>query len=135
VESSVDSAGAALPLASVLLSLISGIFVPVDQLPGWLAEIGLIFPVYHVAAGIQTPLGTAGDRAVDLRNGAVLCIWTAWGILFAARRFRGSHGRWRELGRSTTPSCDRRGRDVVTCVRRTHAGATGGWARRWTRCM
>lgn len=51
----VDSAIAALPLTAVVLSLISGIFVAIDQLPGWLEHIARIFPVYHLAAGLQTP--------------------------------------------------------------------------------
>ena len=88
IAADVDSASAALPLAAVLLALISGIFVPVDQLPGWLQEIGRIFPVYHLTAGLQTALGTVGDTALDPGNVAVLCVWALWGIVFAARRFR-----------------------------------------------
>jgi ABC-type multidrug transport system permease subunit len=71
----VDSATAALPLTAVVLSLISGIFVPIDQLPGWLEHIARIFPVYHLAAGLQTALGVAGDTALDAGNVAVLGLW------------------------------------------------------------
>ena len=87
IAADVDSAGAALPLAAVVLSLISGIFVPVDQLPTWLEDIGKVFPVYHLAAGLQTALGEAGAtfHAGDV---AVLCIWALGGIVFASRRFR-----------------------------------------------
>jgi ABC-2 type transport system permease protein len=88
IAADVDSASAALPLAAVLLSLISGIFVPVDQLPGWLEHIARFFPVYHLAAGLQTALGVAGDTALDAGNVAALCVWGLWGIVFAARRFR-----------------------------------------------
>jgi ABC-2 type transport system permease protein len=82
----VDSASAALPLLVVVLALISGIFVPVDQLPGWLEEIARIFPVSHVVAGLQTALGAAGT--LDGGNLAVLAAWGLWGIVFSARRFR-----------------------------------------------
>jgi len=88
IAADVDSASAALPLAAVLLALISGIFVPVDQLPGWVQDIGRIFPVYHLAAGLQTALGTDGDTGLDPGDVAVLCVWGLWGIVFAARRFR-----------------------------------------------
>jgi hypothetical protein len=37
---------------------------------------------------LQTALGTVGDTALDPGNVAVLCVWTLWGIVFAARRFR-----------------------------------------------
>jgi ABC-2 type transport system permease protein len=93
VAQDVDSASAALPFGAVLLSLISGIFVPVDQLPTWLEDIGRVFPVYHVAAGVQTALGSSGDTSLHLGNVAVLCVWTLWAIVFAARRFRWEPGR------------------------------------------
>jgi ABC-2 type transport system permease protein len=86
MASDVDSASAGLPLTAVVLSLISGIFVPVDQLPGWLDHVARIFPVYHVAAGLQTALGAGGG--LDARNVAVLAAWGIWGIVFAARQFR-----------------------------------------------
>jgi ABC-2 type transport system permease protein len=84
----VDSAGAVLPLIAVILSLISGIFVPIDQLPSGLEDIARIFPVYHLAEGLQMALGNAG--AGTLSGGDVLSL-AAWGVLaaaFAARRFR-----------------------------------------------
>jgi ABC-2 type transport system permease protein len=88
IASDVDSASAALPLVVVTLALISGIFVPVDQLPGWLEEIARIFPVYHLVTGLQTALGSTGDTALDAGNAAVLAVWGLWGIVFSARRFR-----------------------------------------------
>jgi ABC-2 type transport system permease protein len=84
----VDSATAVLPLTAVVLSLISGIFVPIDQLPGWLEHIARNFPVYHLAAGLQTALGVAGETTLDAGDVAVLAPWALGGIAFAARRFR-----------------------------------------------
>jgi ABC-2 type transport system permease protein len=84
----IDSASAALPFITVLLSFISSIFVPVDQLPGWLAEIGRIFPLYHVAAGVQTALGVAGDTSLHAGHLAVLAAWALGGVVVAVRGFR-----------------------------------------------
>ena len=88
VVTDVESASAALPLVVVLLSFISSIFVPVDQLPGWLAEIGRIFPLYHVAVGVQTALGVAGDTSLRAGDVAVLVAWAVGAVIVAARGFR-----------------------------------------------
>jgi ABC-2 type transport system permease protein len=81
----VDSASAALPLIAVVLALISGIFVGVDQLPTWLADVARVFPVYHLTSGLQTALG---GGSLDAGNAAVLALWGLGGIAVAARRFR-----------------------------------------------
>ena len=81
----VDSASAALPLIAVVLSLISGIFVAVEQLPTWLADVARVFPVYHLTTGLQTALGGA---PLDGGNATVLALWGLAGIAVAARRFR-----------------------------------------------
>jgi ABC-2 type transport system permease protein len=88
VITDVDGASAALPFAAVLLAFVSGIFVAVDQLPGWLERIGRFFPVYHLASGLQTALGIAGDTALSGGNLFALALWAVAGIAFAARRFR-----------------------------------------------
>jgi len=84
----VDSAGAVLPLIAVILSLISGIFVPVDQLPNGLEEIARVFPVYHLAEGIQMALGRGGVGALSGRDVLALAVWGAVAAVIAARRFR-----------------------------------------------
>jgi ABC-2 type transport system permease protein len=88
VVTDVESASAALPLVAVLLSFISSIFVPVDELPGWLADVGRIFPLYHVAVGVQTALGTAGDTSLRGGDVAVLEAWALGAVIVAARGFR-----------------------------------------------
>ena len=87
-EQHVGSRGESTGDVAVLLSFVSSIFVPVDQLPGWLAEIGRIFPLYHVATGVQTALGTAGDTSLRAGNVAVLLAWAVGGVIVAARGFR-----------------------------------------------
>jgi ABC-2 type transport system permease protein len=68
-----------------VLALISGIFVGVDQLPSWLADVARVFPVYHLTSGLQTALG---GGSLDAGNAAVLALWGLGGIAVAARRFR-----------------------------------------------
>jgi ABC-2 type transport system permease protein len=86
--SDLDSASAALPLASVVLALISGIFVPIDQLPDWLEHVARVFPVYHLAAGLQSALGVGGPTGLDAGNATALVVWAVAGIVLATRRFR-----------------------------------------------
>lgn len=84
----IDSAGGLLPFIAFLLSFISSIFVPLDQLPDWLAEIGRIFPVYHVAEGMQTALAQSGPNPLDASNLAVLAVWGIGATVIAIRSFR-----------------------------------------------
>lgn len=86
IASDVDSASAAMPVIGVVLSLISGVFVPIDQLPTWLEEIARILPLYHLAAGLQTALA-AGGPALHAGNLGVLAAWGLWGTVVAARHF------------------------------------------------
>jgi ABC-2 type transport system permease protein len=84
----VDSAGAVLPLIAVILSLISGIFVPIDQLPSGVETIARVFPVYHLAKGLQLALGNTGVGTLSGGDVLVLTAWGVWAAVFAARRFR-----------------------------------------------
>jgi ABC-2 type transport system permease protein len=84
-----DAASTVAPFTIVMLAFISGVWIPVDQLPSWLESVGKVFPLYHLADGLQTTLapstsgfGLSGDNVFSL------AIWTAAGIWIAARRFR-----------------------------------------------
>jgi ABC-2 type transport system permease protein len=88
VATDVDTASAAVPLVTLLLALVSDIFIPVDQLPGWIADIGRALPLYHVAAGVQVALGASGDMSLHVGDIAVLGAWAAGGVIVAVRRFR-----------------------------------------------
>jgi ABC-2 type transport system permease protein len=83
-----DAAGVIGPFTAVILSFISGVFIPVDQLPTWLEDIGRVFPLYHLAAGIQTALGTSSGTGLTGNDVVSLVIWAAAGMLIAVRRFR-----------------------------------------------
>lgn len=81
-----DAASTIAPFAVVMLSFVSGVWIPIDQLPGWLQAVGRLFPLYHLALGLQTALaGGGGPEAGDL---LVLAIWAVAGFRVASRRFR-----------------------------------------------
>jgi ABC-2 type transport system permease protein len=89
---------AALPATqAVLLPLyfISGVFVAVSILPHWLADVGEVFPVRHLANALlvaynphTTGLGFAGPDLL------IMAAWGAAGLLVAIRKFS-----WLPLGR------------------------------------
>jgi ABC-2 type transport system permease protein len=89
---------AAVPTAQALmlpLYFISGVFVAVTVLPHWLADVGEIFPVRHLANALlaaynphTTGLGFAGPDLL------IVAAWGAGGLLIAVRTFS-----WLPLGR------------------------------------
>jgi ABC-2 type transport system permease protein len=89
-----ESASTIAPFATVILGFISGVWIPTDQLPGWLVDLGLIFPLAHVAEGFQRTLSGEAGMGLDALNVVALAMWTVAGILLAARGFRwGPRGR------------------------------------------
>lgn len=84
-----DAASTIAPFSVVMLSFISGVWIPVENLSSALETIGKIFPLYHLALGLQTSLapGASGSglRGDDI---LVLVIWLAAGIRIASKRFR-----------------------------------------------
>jgi ABC-2 type transport system permease protein len=84
-----DSASTIAPFTVVILAFFSGIWIPVDQLPTWLETIGKIFPLYHIALGLQTTLApNAKGSGLDLGNVLILAAWALAGARIAATRFR-----------------------------------------------
>ncbi len=83
-----DAAAAIGPFSIVALSFISGIFIPFDTLPSWMMQIGRIFPLFHLADGLQTTLAPgASGLGLSADNIAVLGIWGLAALFVAARRF------------------------------------------------
>jgi ABC-2 type transport system permease protein len=84
-----ESASTVGPFSSVILSFISGVFIPIATLPAWLATVGKVFPLAHLASGIQRGLviGSTGTglTAADL---GILAAWGAFGLVVAATTFR-----------------------------------------------
>lgn len=85
----VDSASTIAPFTVVMLAFFSGIWIPVEHLPHGLEVLGKVFPLYHLALGLQTTLapGASGSGLVA-ENVAILAIWALLGIRIASRRFR-----------------------------------------------
>ncbi|MDQ6928706.1 MAG: ABC transporter permease [Actinomycetota bacterium] len=84
-----DAAPAIVNFSIFPLLFISGIFFPLDSAPDWLKTLAEIFPIQHLANGLQFAfdprtkgLGFAGDDLV------VLAIWTVVGIALALKYFR-----------------------------------------------
>jgi ABC-2 type transport system permease protein len=83
-----DTASSLGPFTMVMLSFISGIFIPVDTLPNWLETIGKFFPLYHLAQGLQLTLaGVGGGIGLTGDNVVPLLIWGVAGLFLGARRF------------------------------------------------
>jgi ABC-2 type transport system permease protein len=84
-----DAASTVAPFSVVILSFISGVWIPVDQLPSWLESVGKLFPLYHLALGLQTTLAPgASGSGLEAGNLIALAIWAAIGVRIAASRFR-----------------------------------------------
>jgi len=83
-----DAASTIGPFSAVILSFISSVFIPIDQLPQWLQEVGKVFPLYHLATGLQISFGTSSGTGLSADNVAVLALWAIGGGIAAARNFR-----------------------------------------------
>ena len=77
------------------LYFISGVFVAVSILPHWLAEVGEIFPVRHLANALLIAYNphTSGLGFAD-QDLLIVAAWGAAGLLVALRTFS-----WQPLGR------------------------------------
>lgn len=77
------------PFAAVILSFISGVFIPIAALPNWLGKIGDVFPLSHLASGMQRGLviGATGT-GITAANLGIIAAWAAFGLVVAARWFR-----------------------------------------------
>jgi ABC-2 type transport system permease protein len=84
-----DAASTIAPFTVVILAFFSGIWIPVDQLPHWLETVGKLFPLYHLALGLQTTLSpNASGSGLDGENVLILAIWALAGARIAGRRFQ-----------------------------------------------
>jgi ABC-2 type transport system permease protein len=92
VASLIGNVDAAQPVVQAIvlpLSFISGVFIATSVLPGWLADIGMVFPVEPLVAALLAAYNpnTTGSGLLwgDL---AVVAAWGAAGLIVAVRRFR-----------------------------------------------
>jgi ABC-2 type transport system permease protein len=83
-----DSASAIGPFSTVVLAFLSGVFIPVAIMPAWLLDIGKVFPLEHLARGLQLAFLVPGSTGLTGTNLAVLVAWGVVGLLVAIRTFR-----------------------------------------------
>ena len=98
LTSVIHNEDAALPATQALLLplyFISGVFVATSVLPHWLADVGEVFPVRHLASALLTAYNphTAG-LGFSGQDLLILAAWGIAGLLIALRRFS-----WLPLGR------------------------------------
>jgi ABC-2 type transport system permease protein len=87
VTPTAEAASALAPFSAVLLSFISGVFVPIDQIGTTLADVGRIFPLAHLAEGLQLSFAGPGT-GLTAGNVGALVVWALAAIVIATRRFR-----------------------------------------------
>jgi ABC-2 type transport system permease protein len=84
-----DSASTIAPFTVVMLAFFSGVWIPVEQLPHWLETVGKVFPLYHLALGLQTTLSPhASGSGLEAENVLILAIWAIAGVRIASKRFK-----------------------------------------------
>lgn len=83
-----EAASALGPFSTVVLSFFSGVFVPVALMPKWLVDVGKVFPLEHVAHGLQTAFLVHASTGVSAMDIGILAAWAVVGIVVAARTFR-----------------------------------------------
>ena len=83
-----ETASAIGPFSTVILAFVSGVFIPVAIMPKWLLDVGKVFPLEHVAQGLQRAFlrpGSTGITAFDL---GVVVAWGIAGVLVATLTFQ-----------------------------------------------
>lgn len=66
---------------TVILGFVSGVFISTDNLPTWLQDLGRVFPLAHLAEGLQRCFSPASTgSALDGTNVAVLAAWGVAGL-------------------------------------------------------
>ncbi|GAB4589767.1 ABC transporter permease [Nocardia sp. IFM 10818] len=72
------------------LVAISGVFYPITSLPGWLQDVGQVFPIYWLGLGMRSAMLPGDAVAVELggswrhlETAAVLGAWAVAGLLIA----------------------------------------------------
>lgn len=83
-----DAASALGPFTTVVLSFISGVFVPVALMPKWLVDLGKFFPLEHLAHGLQTAVLLNSGGGISYSDLAIVAAWGFVGLLAALRLFR-----------------------------------------------
>ncbi|WP_344919207.1 ABC transporter permease [Streptosporangium oxazolinicum] len=92
---SAKSASAVIAMPFVVLQFVSGVFIPVGQLPSWLVNVASIFPLKWMCQGFRSVF--LGDAGVTLevansyeldRVALVLGAWAVGGLVLCLMTFR-----------------------------------------------
>jgi ABC-2 type transport system permease protein len=91
VASVISNADSAQPLTQAIilpLYFISGVFIPLSAMPGWLTGIASYFPVRHLAEALLTAYNphTTGS-GIAWSDLGIVAAWGVIGLLVALRRF------------------------------------------------
>ncbi|MER7403420.1 ABC transporter permease [Streptomyces sp. NPDC000070] len=88
--SSPRTVGLLMMLPVMGLVVISGIYFPLSELPGWLQTVGQVFPVYWLGLGLRAALLPAGAVAAEIgeswrhvETAGALGAWAVAGLLVA----------------------------------------------------
>ena len=94
------SASATVTPIALVLEFVSGVFMPFDQVPGWLQDIAALFPVKWLAQGLRSvflPDALAADEPAGTweleRVALVLGLWCVAGLVLCVLTFR-----WQDRG-------------------------------------
>jgi ABC-2 type transport system permease protein len=82
-------------LPFIALTIISGIFFPIQALAGWVQVVAQIFPLYWLGLGMRSAFLPEAAAAIEIggswRTGwtvLVLSLWAAAGLVIAPRVLR-----------------------------------------------
>jgi len=78
--------GSAVMMTIMIFTTMFGIMFPVDQLSGWQATVGMIFPTYWISVGIEELLYTGGYTTEMLLPMGILALFTAIFLLYGSKR-------------------------------------------------
>ncbi len=87
-SASADSASAIGPLAATILAFLSGVFIPVAIMPSWMLDLGKVFPLEHMARGLQAAFLVRGSTGITGTDLGVMVLWGVAGLAVAVRSFR-----------------------------------------------
>ncbi|MDQ1289945.1 MAG: transporter permease [Actinomycetota bacterium] len=95
VPRSAKSAGAVVTPAMIVLQFISGVYFVYSELPGWMQDVGAVFPLKWLTQGMRSVFLPGSFAAQEItgswepgRTALVLTAWAAGGLVLCLRTFR-----------------------------------------------
>jgi ABC-2 type transport system permease protein len=92
---SAASATPVITLPFTVLNFISGVYVPFNDIPHWMQDLGSFFPLKWMAQGMRSAFLPTGADALEPahawehgRTALVLVVWLAAGLVLCAKTFR-----------------------------------------------